>query len=434
MPAYRSLFAIAEFRVLFVNRCVVMISVAASGLALGTITFEATRSPVLTGLSMFGGPLVSLVTSQLLLGASDAVRPRTALLIQMAAAFVSDAPQLVPGLPWQARFALMAIPYAVNSMFSGTQWVVVRDIVGADSFVLARSAMNLAIGGTQVAGYGIGGLALLWLSPRGLFAVAAVADLACLVNVWLGIRDRPARGGAGRAGGSVSGGRGRNIVRRTAAVNRRLIGSRVTRPLYLALWVPSGLITGCESLFVPYGHPGDGGHRPVAGYLFAATAAGMMAGDLLVGRFVPPRQRDRLIGPLQMLLAVPYLFFLLSPPVVVAVPLGFLASAGYAAALPLQERLIRCTGDEIQGQVMGLYSQGMMAWQSLGALIAGAIASWLPPARAMSMLAAASVAVTIALIPGPRRAAPAALAPPPQPAASGGSGELAEGLVDGGAG
>ena len=64
--------------------------------------------------------------------------------------------------------------------------------------------------------------------------------------------------------------------------------SPVTRPLYIALWVPNGLIVGCESLFVPYGHAGSGGHGAVAGWLFAATAAGMMAGDLLVGRFVPP--------------------------------------------------------------------------------------------------------------------------------------------------
>jgi hypothetical protein len=420
VPDYRSLFAIPEFRVLFVNRCVVMISVVASGLALGTVTFEATRSPVLTGLSMFGGPLVSLVTSQFLLAASDSVRPRTALMVQMAGAFVSDAPQLVPGMPWQARFGLMAIPYVVNSVFSGTQWIVVRDIVPGDAFILARSTLNLAVGGMQVVGFGIGGLALLWLSPRGLFLVAAVADLICLVNVRRGIRDRPARVTAGRLASA-----GRNVVRRTAAVNLRLLGSPVTQPLYLALWVPNGLIVGCESLFVPFGHQGGGGS--VAGYLFAATAAGMMTGDLVVGRFVRLRLRDRLIEPLRMLLAAPYLFFLFAPSVAVAVPLGFLASFGYAAALPLQERLIQCTGDEVQGQVMGLYGQGMMAWQSIGALIAGAIASSLPPARTMGVLAAASVAVTLALGPGLRRSAPPRRR-------SDDSGELADGLVDGRAG
>jgi hypothetical protein len=400
--AYRSLFAIREFRVLFANRCVVVISVAASGLALATITYEATRSAVLSGLSMFGGPLVSLVMSQLLLASSDRVRPRTALMCQTGAALVPDALQLVPGMPWQARFGLLAIPYVAYAMFAGTRWVLVREIVPEGSYILARSTMNLAEG-MQVVGYGAGGLALLWLSPRGLFLFAALADLLALVSVRLGIRARPAR----TARGSGSGNTG-NVVGRTAAVNLRLFRSPVTRPLYIALWVPNGLVVGCESLFVPYGHSGSAGHEAVAGWLFAATAAGAMAGEVLVGRFVPPEGRDRFIGPLRLLLAVPYLFFLLAPPVSIAVPLGFLASAGYAASLPLQDRLIRHTADAIQGQVLGLHANGVMIWQAIGALVAGTVASWMPPATAMGTMAAASTAVTLLLVPALRRSAPAA--------------------------
>ena len=412
---YRSLLAIGEFRTLFVNNCVVMMSVAASGLALGTITYEATRSAVLSGLSMFGGPLMSLVVSQLLLASSDRVRPRTALMCQMSAALVSDTLQLVPGLPWQARFGLLAIPYAVNAMFSGAKWVIVREIVPDESYILARSAMNLAVGGMQVVGFGVGGLALLWLSPHGLFAVAAVADLMSLVNVRFGLRDRPARAGTrdnadGGDAASGPGSAGRDgqggVIRRTMVVNRRLLGSPLTRPLYLALWVPNGLIVGCESLFVPYAHSGSAaGHGAVAGWLFAAGAAGMMAGDLVVGRFVPAGRRDQIIEPLRLLLAVPYLFFFLAPPLVAAVPLGFLASAGYAASLPLQDRVIRHTGDDIQGQVLGLYGNGMMIWQALGAILAGTAATWLPPAAAMGVMAAASTAITLLLIPGLRRSA-----------------------------
>jgi predicted MFS family arabinose efflux permease len=395
---YRSLFAIREFRVLFFDRCVVVISVAASGLALATITYQQTRSAVLSGLAMFGGPLVSLVVSQLLLASSDRVRPRAALMGQTGAALASDALQLVPGMPWQARFLLLAIPYVTYAMFAGTRWVLVREIVPEGSYILARSTMNLAEGGMQVAGYGIGGIALLWLSPRGLFAAAALADLVSLVIVRFGLRDRPARGGpSGRSG---------RIVRHTAAVNRRLLRSPVTLPLYLALWVPNGLVVGCESLFVPYGNAASGGHGSLAGWLFASTAAGAMAGDLVVGRFVPPGWRDRFIGPLRLLLAAPYLLFFLNPPPVAAVALGFLAAAGYAASLPLQDRLIRHTDDAVQGQVLGLHMNGMMTWQAIGALVAGAIASFLPPATAMGTMAAASTAVTLLLIPGLRRSAP----------------------------
>jgi hypothetical protein len=418
-PTYRSLLSIQEFRALFLNRCVVVISVAASGLALATITYEATRSAVLSGLSLFGGPLVSLVVSQLLLASSDRVRPRTALICQMGAALVSDVLQLVPGMPWQGRFGLLAIPYAAYGMFAGTRWVLVRDIAPEESYILARSLMNLAEGGMQVVGYGVGGLALLWLSPRGLFAAAALADLVSLVSVRFGLRDRPARTvqngdasgpDAGGGTGRKAAGRG-DVVRRTVAVNRRLLCSPVTRPLYVALWVPNGLVVGCESLFVPYGNVASAGHSSLAGWLFASTAAGAMAGDLIVGRFVPQGWRDRIIEPLRLLLAVPYLVFFLTPPPAVAVALGFLAAAGYAASLPLQDRLIRHTDDTIQGQVLGLHMNGMMIWQALGALVAGAAASFLPPASAMGAMASASTAVTLLLVPGLRRSAPASGSP-----------------------
>ena len=423
-PTYRSLLAIREFRALFVNRCVVVISVAASGLALATITYQATRSAVLSGLSLFGGPLVSLVVSQLLLASSDRVRPRTALISQLGAALVSDTLQLVPGMPWQARFGLLTIPYAAYAMFAGTRWVLIGEIAPAGSYILARSLMNLADGGMQVVGYGVGGLALLWLSPRGLFAVAALADLVSLASVRFGLRDRPARAVRDRdpagppadgRGGQAAGHEG--VVQRTAAVNRRLLGSPVTRPLYLALWVPNGLVVGCESLFVPYGHAASAGHGALAGWLFASTAAGMMAGELAIGRFADPGWRDRLIQPLRLLLAVPYLFFFLDPPPAVAVPLGFAAAAGYAASLPLQGRLLRNTDDAIQGQVLGLHMNGMMLGQAIGALIAGAVASVLPPAAAMGTMAATSTAVTLMLVPGLRRSAPIAkMAPAVAPA------------------
>ena len=65
-------------------------------------------------------------------------------------------------------------------------------------------------------------------------------------------RDRDAADPAAGGSSGKTAGRG-DVVRRTMAVNLRLLCSPVTRPLYLALWVPNGLVVGCESLFVPYG-------------------------------------------------------------------------------------------------------------------------------------------------------------------------------------
>lgn len=192
-----------------------------------------------------------------------------------------------------------------------------------------------------------------------------------------------------------------SLVRRTREVNRRLLGSPVIRPVLLTLWVPNGLIVGAEALFVPFA-------GPRAAYLFAASAAGMLLGDVVVGRFVPVRVRDRLIGPLRLLLAAPYLAFPLVPAVPAAAALAFVASVGYSASLPLQERLVDRTDAGARGQVFGLNGTGLMVGQALGALLGGLVAQLLgvgpqAAAQAMALMALASVAATVVLTPGLRR-------------------------------
>jgi predicted MFS family arabinose efflux permease len=171
--------------------------------------------------------------------------------------------------------------------------------------------------------------------------------------------------------------------------------------VYVALWVPPGLIVGCESLLVPYG-----GER--AGFLFAATAVGMLAGDVLMGRVIAPENRERWIGPTRWLLAVPWAFFVFRPGLVVACALVAVASVGYCSRLPLQERLVQRTATDVRGHALGLDHLGMMGMQGCGALIGGAIATALgsdsrAAATTITILAAASLLVTAALTSGLRR-------------------------------
>ena len=191
---------------------------------------------------------------------------------------------------------LLVVPWVLLSATGGSMIALVSEVVPEGSFVFARATINIAVGVMQIVGFGLGGLLLLTFTTSQLFLGAAAACLVALVLVRLGIRDHPPR-----ASGPA--------VRRSRAVNRLLLGSATLRPVYLALWVPNGLVVGCEALIVPFA--GDG-----AGFLFAATAVGMLAGDVLMGRVVPPHWRDRLVEPARLLLAVPWLFFLLEPSLV----------------------------------------------------------------------------------------------------------------------
>jgi hypothetical protein len=389
---YRELFAVAEFRAVFVAQCLANAAAAAGSLALGTITYAATGNAALTGLSMFGGPLVRLAASWFTSSAADLLRPRQALMAVAVVTCAANLLQAVPGLPWGARFAFLALPWVAMAATSGSMLALVSDILPGDSYVFGRATINIAVGGMQVAGYGLGGLLLVALTTSGLFLAAAGAAAVATAVVYLGIGDHPPR---------VT---GHSLVRRSHEVNLALLGSPLLRPVFLAGCVPNGLVVGCESLFVPFG-------AHAAGYLLAVTSAGMLAGDILVGRVLPAAARTWLVEPLRFLLAAPYVLFLFRPPLPAALALGFLASAGYAASLPLQERLLAHTTADVRGQVLGLYSTGMMAMQGVAAVLAGLLAQRLGgghagAATAIGIMGCTSLAVTVTLIPGLRRTRP----------------------------
>jgi MFS family permease len=402
---YRQLFAVAEFRVLFLTQCLVVGGASVSGLALGTTTYASTGSPVLTALALFGGPLVRLVASWFLLAGSDLLRPRQALLLVAGVSAASDLLQAVPGLPWGVRFVLLALPWLAMSITAGSMLALVSDILPGGGYVFGRATMNIAVGGMQIVGYGLAGLLLGSLGTSELFLLAGAASIVAAALIRLGVRDHPPRAVDAAP------------LRRSSRINRQLLASPVVRPVLLSLWVPNGLVVGCEALFVPFA-------GRAAGYLYAAAAAGMLLGDVVIGRFVPPAVRDRLAGPLRVLLAAPYLLFLLRPPLPVAAALAVIASMGYAASLPLQERLIAHTEPGVRGQVLGLFGTGLTGMQGIGSVLAGALAATLgagPAAAATAIcgMAIASLAVNVLLIPGLRRsrpAVPAAVSPgAPQP-------------------
>jgi predicted MFS family arabinose efflux permease len=389
---YREIFGIPEFRMLFVARSFLMAGVVLGGLALGTLIYQTTGSPVLTALAMFGGPLVQLVTSHFLLATADLVRPRSAMVLVGLTAGGTDLLQTIPAMAWGWRFGLLAVGYVVVAATSGTVIGLLSDLVPPEAFVLGRATLNITVGGMQVLGNALGAVLLLVMSTSHLFFLSGTVGIVGALVARLGLGDHPPRT-TGR------------VLRRTREVNRALLSSRVVRPIYLMMWVPNGLVVGCEALFIPYA-------ADHAGYLFGAGALGMLAGDVVVGRFVPEALRDRLIVPLRLLLAVPFLAFALHPPLWLACGLALVASFGYAAALPVQERLVGHTAPDARGQVFGLAGAGLMLGQAFGAILAGVVAQYLgsgsvAAGQTMLVMAVLSLIATFAVLPGLRSSDPA---------------------------
>jgi predicted MFS family arabinose efflux permease len=387
MRTYRQLFRAPGFTPLFVTSCLQNGAVTVAGLALATGVWDRTGSPLLTALSMFGPSIAQLAGATLLMSAADRLPPRAATVGVATLTAALTAALAVPGLPMWALFVVLLGMGLVGSVGGGVRNGLLNDLLPDGAYLLGRSTLNISVGIMQIAGFAIGGALVTVISPAGALLSAAALHLVAAAVARLGLTGRAPRA------------TGRPSIAATWQVNARLLAIPRVRPIYLAMWLPNGLIVGCEALFVPFAPSG-------AGLLLAGSALGMLAGDVLAGRFLPPLWRRRLAPFLRLVLAAPYLLFALHPPLPTAIALTVIAAVGYCSTLLLQERLVDLTPPENRGQALGLVSSGMLTMQAVCAALAGSLAELTSPATAITLLAAASVAVTLALATPLREPAP----------------------------
>ncbi|MCY0936913.1 MFS transporter [Streptomyces sp. H34-S4] len=341
--SYRALLRNREFAGLYASFTLTVAASTLSGFALSTLVHDQTHSPFLTAVSMYGATFAAVLGALTLMSVADGRRPRRTILVLQCLSLVGVAAQAIPGLPLAARFGLLLLLGFFQSLGTGTRLGLLAEVVPTTAYALARSLMNITSGGMAILGYAIGAVLLRYLSAQDVFIVNAVLTGLGLAVVTTTVREHSIR--LTRRPG----------LRQTWATNTALFSHPGQRALLLNLWVPNGLIVGCEALFLSYG-------PDHAGALLAAGSAGMPLGDLTVGRLLTADQRRRYAFALRLLLAAPYLLFAIHPPMLVLAAAVFAASAGFAATLPLQEQLLKLPPGPVLGQVQGVESAGRMTW------------------------------------------------------------------------
>ena len=383
---YRALLADREFRALYLSFTATSAAGTLAGLALGTLVGRATGSPLLTTLSLYGGTLATVVGALTLMSVADGRRPRRILLLLQALTAVAVGLQAVPGLPLAGRFGLLLGLGFVSSLGTGARLGLLTEVVPPSGYAPARSLLNVTAGATAVVGLAGAGLLLGRVAPNLLLLVAAALVTAATLPLLTSVREHSTRPGR------------RPGLRGTWAADVALVRHPGRRVVLLNLWVPNGLVVGCEALLLPLA-------PDRAGFLLAAGAAGLLLGDLVVGRVLTAAARRRAAFGLRVGLAAPFLLFAVHPPVWAQVVAVTVASVGFAATLPLQEQLLALVPAADRGQAQGVDSAGRTAWQGLGAVIGGAVAERVGPAAAIAVLASASLAVTVTTRPAVHRAA-----------------------------
>ena len=395
---YRSVFAVGQFRVLCASMFLYVLGFEFEILGLSVLVYAQTRSAFLAALAFGMGFGPQAIGGALFTSLADRLPPRVVITGGMLLRAVPGLLiGLAPGMPVAAMLVLVALAAIVAPVFSAAVSRMLPDVLDGDRYVLGRSLLSVTGAGTQILGLGLGGALLAVLPARWLLLSAGcVLVLAALVRLGLrpvAVPDQLMPRHPARHRARPPARPGRPAGARCGPPWPVTPGCWPTAGCGTCCW-PSGCpprsLAGAESLIVPYteslGHP-----AAAASPLLAAVPAGMLAGDVLVGRFCRPALRQRLVLPLLVVTGAPLLALPLHPPWLVVAAALFCCGFGFGYQLGIQQAFLDSLPEGLRGQGFGLLSTGLMGGQGVTPPLAGALAAAAGPAAAMAAAGTATV-------------------------------------------
>ena len=315
--SYREVLGQREFRTIFVADIVSLLGTIVAAVALTVLVYQQTRSPALAASVMALSFLPYLVGGLLLGAVADRLPPRRVLVLGDVASAGLVAAMLIPGLPVAGMLVLLLGIGLIAPVYSATRSALLPEILPpGPGYVLGRSMLRIVAQAAQIVGYGVGGLLLAVLSPRGALAADAVSFLASAMLLRWGTRRRPAR--TGHAG---------SLARDSLAGLRAVLRHQPTRRILLFAWAVPVCEIAPEALATPYAtHIGQPAR--VAGFLMAGMPVGIVLADSLAARVLSTRAQRRIIVPSALLAFVPLAVFAVSPGLPVAIALLIAAGLG----------------------------------------------------------------------------------------------------------
>ncbi|MEU3702299.1 MFS transporter [Streptomyces anulatus] len=381
---YREVLAEPRFRLLFSTRAVAITADALRITTFSVLVFSSTGSALLSAVAFGIGFIPQLFGSLLLGSLADRLPPRALITGGYALTCATALLLALVRMPVAASLGVVALVSLATPLFHGASSRLVAQSLEGDAYVLGRSLNNIAGAGAQLFGLALGGAAVAALGPRRALAVSAVLYLGCA----LVIRIRLPRLQPGEFGGTPGGDGG--AVRASLRGAGLLLRGRTVRRLMLAQWLPVALVAGAEGIIVAYA----GERRFAPGWyavLMGCLPVGMLVGDLLVGRFLRPPTRERLVVPLVALAGLPLIGFAAEPGVGVSSCLLLLSGLGYAYGLGLQRPFLDALPQDGQGQAFGLLGSGSMTLQGVGPVCLGAVAAVIGTGGAIALAGGAAV-------------------------------------------
>ena len=384
------MFAVAEFRALWVAQLLSVIGDQLARVALTVLVYDRTRSALLAAITFVVSIVPTFIGGLTLAWLADRY-PRRAVMI--ACDLVRGALVLVMAIPGMPLAVLVTLLFAVTltgAPFLAARAAIYPDVLAGDKFVLGTAVSMTTVQFAQVIGFAAGGVVVGFFGIRAsLLADAATFVMsAVIIQAW--VRPRPA---PTAASGSHEPSRLAGVI----AGSRLVFASPALRTPMLFGWL-AAFFNAPEAVVTPLAHDLEGG-AVVVGVILAAQALGQTVGVLALGRFVAPDLLLRLMGPLAVDTCALLVLFACRPGLTVS--LLILIASGLLASYQLvaNAAFVSAAPHEHRSQAFGLAQGGMSLGQGTMFILAGAAAQHYTPEGVIAVYGAigAVLALTIAL-------------------------------------
>jgi MFS family permease len=384
---FRDVFAVREFRAVWTS---VILSAAGDRLALvaiAVLVYDRTRSPLLAAVAYAAGYLPWVIGGLFLADLADRRPRRTVMVTCDAVRAVLVAAMAVPGMPVAALVLLLFAATMFASPFEAARASITPGILPGEHYALGTAVIQTTYLTAEVTGAAAGGAVVTCFGVRPALLIDAVTFVASGLLIGLGTRARPAAAGPGAGQGSP--------LARAAAGLRLVFGDRALRTLVLLGWLVV-FYTIPQGIAAPYAARLGGG--PVAtGLVLASTAAATAIATPLFSRFVSPRRRLTLMGPLAAATGGTLVLTVLRPDLAVSLVIFSAAAATGAYQLAVNTAFVVRVPDERRAQAFGIASMGVVVAQGAAFVAAGAAAEVVTPASVIAAGGGIGAVVAIAL-------------------------------------
>ena len=371
---FRDVFAVREFRALWLS---MVLSVAGDRLALVALTllvYGRTRSPLLAAIVYAAGYLPWVIGGLFLADVADRRPRRTVMIFCDAVRAVLVAAMAVPGVPIAALVALLFAVTMFAPPFESARAAITPDILSGERYVLGTAVIQTTFLGGQVAGAVAGGLAVAFIGVRPSLVIDAATFVLSGVLIALGTHARPAA--------VTDGGRESPWARMRGGI-RLIFGNPALRTLLLFGWLVV-FYTIPEGIAAPYAHSLGGG--PIAtGLVIASTAFSTTIVTPLFTRFVRPRRRLALMGPLAVLTCATLVAVALRPALGVSLAIFSLSAAFGIYQIAANTAFVVRVPSERRAQAFGIANMGVIVGQGAAFVAAGAAAQVFSPAAVIAV-------------------------------------------------